>query len=129
MHYGSNVARAAPCLQVFFKYLGVLRYNLVCVCCVQAITKNSAHPFCIRQYATFQVNCLQGAIMPYIGTVFLCAAAIIQKFSVCFLESGSQDHCQSALLVHRAFADHCSAGSNNPRTMSIHAWHARPLLQ
>lgn len=25
-----------------------------CVCCAQAITKNTAHPFCIRQYATFQ---------------------------------------------------------------------------
>ena len=27
------------------------------VYCEQAITSNTAHPFCIRQYASFQVGC------------------------------------------------------------------------
>lgn len=28
------------------------------VFCEQAITRNTAHPFCIRQYASFQARCL-----------------------------------------------------------------------
>lgn len=31
------------------------------VFCEQAITKNVAHPFCIRQYASFQVGCTSRA--------------------------------------------------------------------
>lgn len=30
------------------------------VFCEQAITKNVAHPFCIRQYASFQDKCVFG---------------------------------------------------------------------